>query len=196
MEICEIFRSVQGEGWRQGSAAVFVRLAGCNLRCAFCDTRYAWGPGRRVSPEDAAGEARALGAPLAVVTGGEPMMQDLAPLVGALHAHGFEVAVETNGTRWQECGADWLTVSPKREALKEFPLGYDERFLPVADEFKYVLRSAEEVAFIDTRVAAPVILQPVDNDLRVARLLAGALERAGRKNWFLRMRLHALLGVR
>jgi len=195
MEVCELFRSIQGEGWRQGMLACFIRLARCNLRCSFCDTRYAWKKGKEMDVEELGEELGAFSVPYAVITGGEPMLQDLTPLIRQLHIRGMEVAIETNGTLWQDCKVDWLTVSPKQEALELFPHGYDERFLSVANEFKYIISSKKDISFIDTRISAPVILQPVNNDLVVANLILAFLEEERRKNWFLRMRLHTLLGI-
>jgi 7-carboxy-7-deazaguanine synthase len=135
----EIFYTLQGEGANAGRAAVFCRFAGCNLWsgreqdrsaavCQFCDTDFVGtdGPGGGKFAT-AADLARAVAAawdgpiggrvrPLVVCTGGEPLLQLDEPLVGALHAAGFEIAVETNGTRLPPPGLDWVCVSPKAGA--------------------------------------------------------------------------------
>lgn len=135
----ELFATEQGEGFHQGRSAVFLRFTGCNLWsglerdrttaiCQFCDTEFVGtdglGGGRFAS-------ARALAAaafdawhhelpghetPFAVLTGGEPLLQLDAPLIDALHAEGFEIAIETNGTLPVPGGVDWICVSPKAEA--------------------------------------------------------------------------------
>jgi 7-carboxy-7-deazaguanine synthase len=135
----EIFYTLQGEGLRMGRPAVFCRFAGCNLWtgleadrasavCDFCDTEFVGvdgpGGGRFASPDDLASAiARAWpidrsvrSRPYVVFTGGEPLLQLDEPLMDAAHAHGFEVAVETNGTRLAPAGIDWICVSPKANA--------------------------------------------------------------------------------
>ena len=133
----EIFHTLQGEGAQAGSPAVFLRFAGCNLWsgreqdraravCRFCDTDFVGvdgpGGGRFAG---AAALARAVAAQwpargrdhkLVVCTGGEPLLQLDAPLVAALHARGFRIAIETNGTLRPPAGIDWICVSPKARA--------------------------------------------------------------------------------
>ena len=163
----ELFHTLQGEGAQAGRAAVFCRFSGCNLWtgreqdrhravCRFCDTDFVGvGPdGGRFATAAALAEAvaarwtegtghapaahRALGVrPLVVCTGGEPLLQLDEPAVAALHAAGFEVAVETNGTQPAVPGLDWICVSPKAGA----PLA-----LVAGDELKLVYPQAEPEA--------------------------------------------------
>lgn len=132
----EIFLTLQGEGGQAGRAAVFCRFSGCNLWsgretdraaavCRFCDTDFVGvdGPGGgRFATPAALAEAVAAqwpkdgAAPLVVCTGGEPLLQLDAPLVFALKAKGFEIALETNGTLPVPDGVDWICVSPKADA--------------------------------------------------------------------------------
>src|SRR5579862_1793402 len=129
----EIFLTLQGEGAHTGRVAVFCRFAGCNLwsgreqdrisaQCRFCDTdfvgvdgtkgdRYASSTELARTIEDEWGKSR--GNRFVVLTGGEPMLQVDSDLIGALHARGFAVAVETNGTIEPPPGLDWICVSPK-----------------------------------------------------------------------------------
>jgi 7-carboxy-7-deazaguanine synthase len=127
----EIFLTLQGEGMQAGRRAVFLRFAGCNLwsgreqdraaaACTFCDTDFVGmdgDNGGRYDAEDLAERAAQLWGqsprPLVVLTGGEPLLQVDAPLLDALHARGFEVAIETNGTIAAPPGLDWICVSPK-----------------------------------------------------------------------------------
>jgi 7-carboxy-7-deazaguanine synthase (Cx14CxxC type) len=135
----EIFKTLQGEGAQAGRTAVFCRFAGCNLwsgreedrasaACRFCDTDFVGMDGtlggRYASAETLADTiASAWEGPEArrftVLTGGEPLLQVDAALIGALHARGFEIAIETNGTVEAPGDIDWICVSPKtREPLK------------------------------------------------------------------------------
>ena len=130
----EIYYTLQGEGAQTGRAAVFCRFTGCNLWsgheidrptaiCQFCDTDFVGtdGPGGGKF-ETATALARAIalawpetttGKALVVCTGGEPLLQIDEELVTAIHAEGFELAIETNGTRKAPAGIDWICVSPK-----------------------------------------------------------------------------------
>ena len=133
----EIFYTLQGEGGQAGRAAVFCRFAGCNLWsgreadraravCQFCDTEFVGtdgvGGGKFVDAQALASAVASQwpqgvrGKPLVVCTGGEPLLQLDQPLVDALHAAGFEIAVETNGTQPAPKGLDWICVSPKAGA--------------------------------------------------------------------------------
>ncbi len=112
MVITEIFKSIQGEGTRAGLPCIFVRLTGCNLRCTWCDTAYAFHGGEKMSVEevlarvdDLAGRAEMSGAPVSVplieLTGGEPLLQEeIYPLAEKLLAAGYAVMIETSGERF------------------------------------------------------------------------------------------------
>ena len=203
LKISEIFASFQGEGARQGEPTIFVRLAGCNLACGFCDTKSARRGGRPVSV--AAIVARVAGlrnrfpAEWVCLTGGEPMLQDIGPLVSALRKAGFRVQIETNGTIFRPIPADRITLSPK-------PPGYafDPSFRRRAAEVKLVVSrdlSLADVAGVRNSfpAATPVFLQPESNAAwsraRAARLAAAAL-RAGLRNVRLSVQLHKVYGMR
>lgn len=109
----DIFYSLQGEGRNTGRAAVFVRFAGCNLRCPFCDTDFA--QYQLMTDTEIVQRMLAYPARLAILTGGEPTLQVDEAFVALLHSHGYEVAMETNGTRKPPKGIDWITCSPKRD---------------------------------------------------------------------------------
>lgn len=110
--INDIFYSLQGEGRNAGRATVFIRFAGCNLRCPFCDTEFS--DYREMSDDDIIAAISSWPARFVVLTGGEPALQADNALVNLLHANGYEVAMETNGTHPIPDGIDWLTVSPKQ----------------------------------------------------------------------------------
>lgn len=113
--INDIFYSLQGEGRNTGKAAVFIRFAGCNLACPFCDTDFQ--RKRMMSAQEIVDEAAPAGAKtsLCVLTGGEPTMQADFELIARLHTCFRTIAIETNGTRPIPPGIDWVTVSPKSD---------------------------------------------------------------------------------
>lgn len=116
LPIAETFTSIQGEGSLTGVPSYFVRLGGCNLRCAWCDTPYAsWKPQSRArSVEELLAEARASGVNHAVLTGGEPMMfEELPALAAALRKAGMHVTIETAGTIDRAVECDLMSISPK-----------------------------------------------------------------------------------
>lgn len=108
----DIFHSLQGEGRNTGRAAAFVRFAGCNLRCPFCDTDFA--DYREMTDREILDAITPWPTRFVVLTGGEPTLQVDDDFVQLLHDNGYEVAMETNGTRTPPHGIDWLTVSPKQ----------------------------------------------------------------------------------
>lgn len=100
MRVNEIFLSIQGEACHAGWPCAFVRLAGCNLRCTYCDTRYAYEEGGDLTVPEIVSRVLSFGCPLVQVTGGEPLIQEETPsLVAQLLHHGLTVLVETNGSR-------------------------------------------------------------------------------------------------
>ncbi|WP_022685443.1 7-carboxy-7-deazaguanine synthase [Sphingomonas phyllosphaerae] len=206
----EIFYTLQGEGRNAGRAAVFCRFAGCNLwsgreadrqtaACAFCDTDFVGtdgdGGGRFAN---AAALAAAIGATweattwqgrrLVVMTGGEPLLQVDAALVEALHADGFEVAVETNGTIAPPAGVDWLCVSPKGTAKMAVTSG---------DELKLVFpqRDARPADFdhLDFRHR---LLQPMDGPDVEQNTAATVAFCMANPDWRLSLQTHKQLGIR
>jgi 7-carboxy-7-deazaguanine synthase (Cx14CxxC type) len=204
----EIFYTLQGEGANTGRAAVFCRFAGCNLWtgrerdrakaiCQFCDTDFVGvGPdgGKFATAQELASAVAqrwpvgAGGRPLVVCTGGEPLLQLDPAAIDALHAHGFEVAVETNGTQTPPDGLDWVCVSPKVGA----PL-----VLQAGDELKLVY--PQDGGEPDRYANLPFrhfFLQPMDGP-DVVRNTARALEYClAHPQWRLSIQTHKLLGIR
>lgn len=203
----ECFYTLQGEGAQSGRAAVFLRFAGCNLWsgvegdrrgaiCTFCDTDFVGtngeGGGKFASPAALAAHAasrrpKSEGRPLVVCTGGEPLLQLDLPLIDALHAANFEIAVETNGTIAAPTGVDWICVSPKANA----PLVQNS-----GDELKLVYPQTdappEKFASLDFR---NFFLQPMDGpDLERNTKLAVDYCRAN-PQWRLSLQIHKLVGI-
>jgi 7-carboxy-7-deazaguanine synthase len=99
LQVVEHFVTIQGEGTDAGRPCFLVRLGGCNLRCSYCDTRYAWNRGNLLPADDLVALATRIGVSLICVTGGEPLLQrHVSSLIGGLLDHGFDVSVETNGS--------------------------------------------------------------------------------------------------
>jgi 7-carboxy-7-deazaguanine synthase len=99
MKVCEIFASIQGESTYAGLPCVFVRLTGCNLKCLYCDTKYAYDEGREMAEDEILAEVRSYGLEFVEITGGEPLLQhDVLTLISRLIDLGFKVLIETNGS--------------------------------------------------------------------------------------------------
>jgi 7-carboxy-7-deazaguanine synthase (Cx14CxxC type) len=203
----EVFYTLQGEGVQAGRPAVFCRFAGCNLwsgreqdrakaTCRFCDTdfRGTHGPGggRFRGATALAERVRAAwpsnaGRPFVVCTGGEPLLQLDAELIAALHAQGFEIAVETNGTRAAPPGIDWLCVSPKAGA----PLVQTS-----GDELKLVFPQAGAMPEAFAGLAfAHLLLQPMDGPDVIKNTEATIGYCKAHPQWRLSIQSHKLLGI-
>lgn len=211
--IKEMFLTLQGEGMRAGRRAVFLRFAGCNLWsgreadrasavCRFCDTDFVGtnGPGGG-KLADAQDVARAAAAQWGggdahryiVLTGGEPMLQVDDALVDALHAEGFEIAIETNGTLPVHTGIDWVCVSPKAGS-------------------QVVQRSGDELKLVWPQPAAPLpghglddlarwdfahfLLQPLDDDRADAHLETCIDLVMAHPQWRLSLQNHKIVGLK
>jgi 7-carboxy-7-deazaguanine synthase (Cx14CxxC type) len=203
----EMFYTLQGEGARMGRAAVFVRFAGCNLWsgreqdradavCTFCDTEFVGvdgdGGGKFDTPEALARAAAALwpggGVPYVVCTGGEPLLQLDAPLIEALHAQGFEIAIESNGTLPAPAGIDWICISPKAGAAFVQQKG---------DELKLVYPQAgADPAAYEHLEFTHFFLQPMDSPQRAENTSAAIAYCLAHPRWRLSVQTHKDLGLR
>lgn len=114
--VMEDFHTIQGEGAHTGKAAYFIRLAGCDVGCWWCDVKDSWDAGAHPSKTVAqlVESVRLSGAPMVVITGGEPLLHDLAPLTGGLALLGVPIHIETSGSSPLSGSLDWITLSPKR----------------------------------------------------------------------------------
>lgn len=202
----EIFLTLQGEGGQVGRAAVFCRFAGCNLWsgreqdrasaiCTFCDTDFIGMDGEgggRFASADALAEAverawRGEGDRLVVCTGGEPLLQLDEALIEALHARGFEIAVETNGTLPAPAGLDWICVSPKAAA----PLAQLS-----GQELKLVYPQAEAAPErFEHLDFARFYLQPMDGPHRAENTQAAIAYCLAHPKWRLSVQTHKDLGI-
>lgn len=155
MRINEIFYSIQGEGFYTGTPAVFIRFAGCNLNCDFCDTNHQ--PYKVLTEEEITRETAKYGANLVVITGGEPTLQLTPSLIEKLHQEGKSVAIETNGTGKIPLGVDWVTVSPKQLFVGK----KGEPIITEADEVKVVYDGIHEITDFGIK-ASHYYVQPCD----------------------------------
>ena len=203
----ELFYTLQGEGAQAGRAAVFCRFAGCNLWtgreqdrptavCNFCDTDFVGtdgeGGGKFAGADSvaAAVEAAWRGGPerrLVVCTGGEPLLQLDAPLIAALHARGFEVAVETNGTITAPDGIDWICVSPKADSPLAQTRGQELKLVhpqPGVDPARFEGLQFERF-----------YLQPMDGPELAANTQAAVAYCLSHPRWRLSVQTHKYLGI-
>jgi len=204
----EIFYTLQGEGANAGRPAVFCRFAGCNLWtgretdraaavCQFCDTDFVGvGPdgGRFATADDLADAVAARwpsaggGNRLVVCTGGEPLLQLDEEAIAALHARGFEIAVETNGTQEAPAGLDWICVSPKADAPVVITTG---------DELKlvYPQERAMPERFANLEFTH-FFLQPMDGPSLEQATRAAIQYCLDHPKWRLSVQMHKVAGIR
>jgi 7-carboxy-7-deazaguanine synthase len=189
LQLAEIFYSVQGEGTWTGTPAVFVRLAGCNLACDFCDTDYSTkffaGVDEVVARvRDAGGEC-----PMVVLTGGEPLAQAQTPaLIEALQRDGRRVHVESNGTIFTELSDDvWLCVSPKERV--------DPRMAQRANEAKLIVDERVPEEHLALFAGKPVILLQPEGNKPANVALALDYVKAHPQRFRLSLQTHKFIGV-
>jgi len=204
----EIFYTLQGEGANTGTPAVFLRFAGCNLWsgrekdragavCRFCDTEFVGTDGAGGGKfRTAAALAKAVSgkwpkrtrSPYFVVcTGGEPLLQLDAPLLGALHGRGFRVAIETNGTLAAPRGVDWTCVSPKAGARLALGRGNELKLV-------YPQKGAEPERYSRLHFDH-FFLQPMDGPRREENTRLATAYCLRHPRWRLSLQMHKLIGI-
>ncbi len=208
----ERFYTLQGEGAQAGRPAVFCRFAGCNLWsgreqdrasavCNFCDTDFVGTDGEgggkfataadladaidNLWPRDAQG--RRLGRPYVVCTGGEPLLQLDTPLIEALHARDFEIAVETNGTQPAPEGLDWICVSPKADAEIVLTKGHELKLV-----YPQPLAMPERFEQLDFQ---HFFLQPLDSLLQKQHTREAVAYCMSHPQWRLSVQMHKVVGI-
>ena len=212
--INEIFVSLQGEGYWTGTPMVFLRFAGCNLRCPFCDTAHT-SPSTPMTLEELLHEvichserSEGISSPIRriCITGGEPGLQVDRALVEGLHAAGFTIHIETNGTRPLPSGIDWVTLSPKSDFVpsvipseaKESPSASPASvILPRADELKLVFTGANNPEPWLEFPADHHFLQPCyDAAAGTSNSAETVAYIVSHPSWRLSLQTHRLLGLR
>ncbi len=207
-QVKEIFYTLQGEGANAGTSAVFCRFAGCNLwtgreadretaQCQFCDTDFVGtdgdGGGKFQTADELARACRqvcsaTVGPTLVVLTGGEPMLQVDHALIDALHARGFNIAIETNGTMAVPDSIDWVCVSPKAGTTLVQTYG---------DELKLVYpQTGISPQDFDALEFEHRFLQPMDGPDRGANTDAAVRFCLANPPWRLSVQTHKALGIR
>ncbi|HLR89896.1 MAG TPA: 7-carboxy-7-deazaguanine synthase QueE [Balneolaceae bacterium] len=159
--VMEDFYTIQGEGTHTGRAAYFIRLAGCDVQCWWCDVKDSWDGDKhpKIKTADLVKRAEESGSDLVVITGGEPLMHDLGPLTKSLKSRGLRVHIETSGSSPLSGELDWITLSPKR-----FKKPLDEVF-PSVDELKVVVLTNKDLEWAELNAkkcppATRLLLQP------------------------------------
>ena len=203
----EIFKTLQGEGGQVGRVAVFCRFSGCNLWsgresdrsravCQFCDTDFVGTDGtlggRYASAEDLVATIAETWGPaearrFVVLTGGEPLLQVDEALVAALHAAGFEIAIETNGTIAAPPGVDWICVSPKADA---------EVVQTAGQELKLVYpQPGVDPARFEGWAFERFLLQPMDGPALAENTRAAIAYCLAHPRWRLSVQTHKYIGI-
>jgi 7-carboxy-7-deazaguanine synthase len=210
----EIFYTLQGEGANAGRSAVFCRFSGCNLWsgreqdrstavCQFCDTDFVgtdglgggkFGSAKQLSERvwemwpTIANAPHPVNRPLVVCTGGEPLLQIDEPLISALHAFGFEVAIETNGTLLPPPGIDWICVSPKAGTRLQIRSGTELKLV-----FPQAQARPEKFTDLDFR---HFFLQPMDGTELEQNTRLAVEYCLAHPEWRLSLQTHKMLGIR
>jgi organic radical activating enzyme len=201
LKINEIFPSIQGEGLRLGEPTLFIRFSECNLKCDFCDTKYAWQTGQEMTVAQVLEKVQKIHgsfpAEWVCLTGGEPLLQNIGELVDFLKKEGFKIQVETNATISPPIGVNWYTVSPKPPDYF-FQPAYKKK----AKEVKIVVIKGLDLDVLKKLRQSfpekiPLLLQPQSNSKssgeRAIRLLRQTLKE-GMKNVRLTAQIHKFFG--
>lgn len=147
--IMEQFYTLQGEGYWAGMPAYFIRTAGCDVGCVWCDVKESWtvSEDQYTSVEAVVEQAKASGAPIAVITGGEPTMYDLGPLTRSLKEAGMRTHIETSGAHPFSGDFDWVTLSPKKFKAAR------EEYYALAQELKVIVYTQHDLEWAEGEAA-------------------------------------------
>ncbi len=193
--LMEDFYTIQGEGTHSGRPAYFIRTAGCDVNCWWCDVQESWDESKhpKVKTGEIIRRAKESGAPFAVITGGEPLLHDLGPLTYCLKQEGIDVHIETSGSSPLSGYLDWITFSPKR-----FKRPLDEVY-PYVDELKIVVLNNKDLEWAEENAAkcpenTNLLLQPEwETPSSVERIIKYVKENP---QWGISLQTHKFMGVR
>ena len=191
----EMFYSLQGEGYHQGKAAYFIRLAGCDVGCVWCDVKESWDASKHpvLSIEEIVSSALAHPGRLAIITGGEPLLYNLDALTAALKKAGFEINIETSGSSPMSGNWDWVCLSPKK-----FKAPLSES-IAAASELKVVIFNKHDFDWAETYAkqvpaSCKLYLQPEwDKANEITPLIIDYIK--ANPNWELSAQLHKYIQV-
>lgn len=193
--VMEDFYTIQGEGYHTGKPAYFIRTAGCDVNCWWCDVKDSWEESEHpeIPVGDLVDRAKNSGAPFAVITGGEPLLHDLDPLTYRLQEVGLKVHIETSGSSPLSGYLDWITLSPKR-----FKKPVDEIFSYV-DELKVVVVTNKDLQWAEKNAArcpesTRLMLQPEWETPESIDLIVNYVKE--HPEWEISLQTHKFLGVR
>jgi organic radical activating enzyme len=193
--VMEMFYSLQGEGYHQGKAAYFIRLAGCDVGCVWCDVKDSWDASKHpvLSIEEIVNSALAFPGRLAIITGGEPLLHDLKPLTTALKAAGFQTNIETSGSSPMSGDWDWICLSPKKFKA---PLAEN---IPLSSELKVVVFNNSDFEWAEKHAAlvntnCKLYLQPEwDKSAQITPIVIKYIK--SNPQWELSAQLHKYIQV-
>jgi 7-carboxy-7-deazaguanine synthase len=200
LPVMESFYTLQGEGFHQGHAAYFIRLAGCDVGCVWCDVKDSWDAEKhpkfsidelvaKVNKETSASSSK----PIIVVTGGEPLMHNLDALTNALHKEGYQTNIETSGAHPLSGSWDWICLSPKKFKA---PLA---EVVPFANELKVVIFNKSDFAWaeqyaVQVSPQCKLYLQPEwDKAAQVTPLIIDYIK--AHPQWELSLQIHKYINV-
>ncbi|MFH1125830.1 MAG: radical SAM protein [Candidatus Altiarchaeota archaeon] len=201
VKVCEIFASIQGEGRQIGRPTVFIRTSGCNLRCTWCDTKYALELGKEFAVDDIVSKVNEFNLSSVCITGGEPMIQllPLKDLVKELKRIGYQVTLETNGTIYDE----WVFNSVDCVSMDVKPPSSGEKSdldilkkLGLKDQVKVIIADDKDYDFakeILKKTSVEVILQPLGG-VKLKRIIDKVMD--DRLDVRILPQLHKIIGVR
>ena len=195
LPIMEHFFTIQGEGYHSGRAAYFIRTAGCDVGCVWCDVKESWTstPDQFMSIEDILEEVLAAHAEFVVITGGEPTMHSLLELVNRLHAHELEVAIETAGVHDLDAPIDWYCFSPKK-FKKPIEEAYEK-----ANELKIVINHLSDFEWAEEHAKnvnpnCHLFLQPEwDKQEKILPLIIDYVK--GNQKWKISLQTHKYMNI-
>ncbi len=190
-----MFYSLQGEGFHQGRAAFFIRLAGCDVGCVWCDVKESWDASKHpvLTIEEIVNAAKAHPGRLAIVTGGEPLLYNLDTLTTALQEAGFETNIETSGSSPMSGNWDWICLSPKKFKA---PL---EENIALSSELKVVIFNKHDFEWAETYAkqvspSCKLYLQPEwDKSAQITPLVIDYIK--DHPQWELSAQLHKYIQV-
>jgi 7-carboxy-7-deazaguanine synthase len=195
LPVMEHFYTLQGEGMHQGKAAYFIRLGGCDVGCVWCDVKDSWDSTKHplLEIENLVEQVKHSGSPIAVITGGEPLLHNLEELTQQLHSAGLKTHMETSGSSPLSGNWDWITLSPKK-----FKSPLDE-VVAKANELKVVVFNKSDFEWAEkwaAQVSAPckLYLQPEwDKAALITPMIIDYIK--AHPQWQLSLQIHKYINV-